>query len=203
VKTQAGLLRSRPLFAEVAKRLALRTDADGLMERVTVEPVPDSSIILVRAKAPKAQEAADVANTVAQVYITSTRDSRARNLAKASEQLRANVEAVVRELAAAEVAAKRGPLSADAVVQRTVAEDRLKGLTAALGQVTLAQQNAGDVAKLTEAAAAPKTPAGPSPLSAALAGLLAGALVGALAVSMRHAPPAEAPIAQPPLARSA
>lgn len=67
-KTYAELLLKRPVFEGVVANLGLNIDASVLANRVRVELVPDTQLLILTAEAPNAQQAAAIANETVAVF---------------------------------------------------------------------------------------------------------------------------------------
>ncbi len=73
-RTYAELLRKRPLLEEVIANLQLSTTPEKLFNRVKVEPVPQSQIIVITIKDSNAQSAANITNEIVNVLIKQNRE---------------------------------------------------------------------------------------------------------------------------------
>ena len=100
--TQFRVLKSRGLGEKVLERLKLKDqppfkdapDPGALfMEHITIDPVPESRLVLVGATLPDAKEAALWANTLADVYIEQTLSSRVESARRASAWLQERLAA--------------------------------------------------------------------------------------------------------------
>jgi capsular exopolysaccharide synthesis family protein len=73
-RTYAELLRKRPLLEEVIANLQLSTTPEKLFNRVKVEPVPQSQIIVISIKDSNAETAANITNEIVNVLIGQNRE---------------------------------------------------------------------------------------------------------------------------------
>ncbi|MBX0330980.1 polysaccharide biosynthesis tyrosine autokinase [Oscillochloris sp. ZM17-4] len=73
-RTYAELLRKRPLLEEVIARLQLPTPPEKLFNRVKVQPVPQSQIIVISIRDANAESAATIINEIVTVLIEQNRE---------------------------------------------------------------------------------------------------------------------------------
>jgi uncharacterized protein involved in exopolysaccharide biosynthesis len=172
VETQAALLRSRTLVADVIDRLKLPDTPEELSRRMEVAPIRSSSVISIKVRDSAPQRAADIANALANVYVANGRAARQRSLKAAADALATRITGVQAELAAL----GEGGGGVDA--QRRAAADRLSGLEQSLERLRVAQQLGEGQAVVTDAAVPATNPTGPTPVTTAAGGLLAGVLLG-------------------------
>lgn len=163
-QTQYRLLQSRLLARQVVERLALLDDRefggprstqeveeakhaapgaspvmeqtiDSFLGRLTIDPIRDSQIVSVSVRAERPGLAAQVVNTLAEVYIQQTLDFRYRVSTEAGSWLANEADQQARKVQAAEQALqefkeKEGLVSIDE--RRTLVEQKLKDLGSAL-----------------------------------------------------------------------
>jgi uncharacterized protein involved in exopolysaccharide biosynthesis len=178
VETQAETLRWRAMHAEVVRRLHLDATPEEVSDALDVARVDDSQVVAIRAHWRDRRTAADIANTLAAVYITSNRDRVARSLAERAGALSAQMDAVERGSGvSAAIGRKR-----DATPSRRAAEERLTTLAAKLEQVRLFQRLLPKWGVLMDAAVPATRRSGPTAVLAALIGAVSGFLLGGVLV---------------------
>jgi succinoglycan biosynthesis transport protein ExoP len=163
-QTQYKLLESRALARRVIERLDLLQDpefggprpqelvaavgsaapgaspvmesaVDDLLERLTVQPLRNSRLVLLEFEAGRPDLAAQVANRLAQVYIEQTLDFRFQTSSEAAEWLRTQIEEQRRKVEEAEISLqelkeREGIVNVEE--RRTLLEQRLRELGTAL-----------------------------------------------------------------------
>jgi polysaccharide biosynthesis transport protein len=104
---------------------------DHLTQQITIYPIPESNVIGIKYQAGDGQTAADVANTLAQTYVSSTRESKSTDNVRARQWLSTQIEEL------------RGKVSvSDAAVEKFRAESGLlKGAVTTLGVQEISELN--------------------------------------------------------------
>ena len=111
--TYAEMLVDRPVLQGVIDKLKLPMPSDQLKPYITVEIVKNTQLLLVTVQHPNPQLAADIANTIAQVFTDRIRDLQAQRYAAAEkglaqqvtemeQQVNATTAAIVKETDAAQ-----------------------------------------------------------------------------------------------------
>lgn len=178
VATQAELLRSRTLFAAVIRRLGLHDSPASLMRRVKIAPINQTAVISVIARADDPQTAADIANTLADEYISRFRELKHRSLETAANALEAEQSAARQDLQKLDGAAQAQGMTASQVTERQAAADRLTTVSSKLEELQVSMKVEEGWGIVADEAVSTADPIGPTPLSSGLVGLLAGALFG-------------------------
>ena len=170
-QTQYKLLESRALARRVIERLDLLQDAefggprpkelvaaaiasapgaspimesaiDDFVERLAVQPLRNSRLVLLEFEARRPDLAASAANRLAQLYIEQTLDFRYQTSSEAAEWLRAQIEDQRKKVEEAEIALQ-GLKEREGIVnveeRRTLLEQRLRELGTALTNLKTAR----------------------------------------------------------------
>ena len=113
----SGKRASSGPFGKILIALGLKSDASGQSEQqralaayrkaLTVYPVPQSRVVAIRFTATDASTAADVANRVALVYVSATREVQNENMGRARAWLADEIERLRSKLAGAETAVEQ------------------------------------------------------------------------------------------------
>lgn len=160
-ETYAELLRTRPVLDEVITRLGLGTDAETLVESVSVTPVRDTQLIVITVEDPNPQLAADIANEIVAVFVVQHREIQAGRYAASEQNLQQELEQIQSDIdrTQASLDAIGDPITAEQVTER----DRLDTLLAqyrssyatvleSLEEVRLAEAQATDDVSIVEEA---------------------------------------------------
>jgi polysaccharide biosynthesis transport protein len=102
-----------------------------LLDQLTVYPIPESNVIGIKYEAGDGQTAADVANTLAQTYVLSTREAKSGDNSRAREWLGSQIEELRTKVT-----------ESDAAVEKFRAESGLlKGAVSTLGTQEISELN--------------------------------------------------------------
>ena len=144
----SGKLAPSGPFGRVLIALGLKGNANGQSEQqralaiyrqaLTVYPVPQSRVVAIRFTATDAKTAAAVANRVAQVYVTATREVQNDNMGRARAWLADEIERLRSKLAGAETAVEQFRIEHGLLkgTENTLAAQELSELSS---QITLAE----------------------------------------------------------------
>jgi len=85
LSTQVQLMQTRGVLESTIRRLALETTPEKLLKRVTYSPIGQTNVVKITATDPNPSVAADIANVVAEEYVTSARDAERSSIAAAAD----------------------------------------------------------------------------------------------------------------------
>lgn len=97
-KTYGELLRKRAVLEEAKGQLGIDQPYDAFADQVSVGTVRDTQLIQVTVQDPSPQEAANIANKIAEVFIAQVAESQGGQLSAAREGLRQQLAAVENEI---------------------------------------------------------------------------------------------------------
>jgi capsular exopolysaccharide synthesis family protein len=182
-RTYAEVLKTRPVVEAAVRQVGLDLPYEQALARLEVKPLRETQLVQVSARAPEPGQAAQLANTLAAVFIQQTQATQSGRFAASRESLARQVEGLAAELA--ERARQIDHLrAAESSASRDGQLARLQGELAQLQQshatavrsyedVRVAEARGSDLLALVEPAAAPAGPVSPR---VALNVLLAGGL---------------------------
>ncbi len=175
VAQQGELLTSRPVLERAARTLGDGMTAGDVGDAVSVATDPESDRIEVTATARDPQEAADIAQAVADGYQDVVREGQLARAQDAVDQLAPARQDLQRRLD--ELQAQTPPGTVNPVLDGQVAAltQQLLDLEARAQQVQVNAAAFGSGVQLTEAAEPPSGPSSPSALLWTAAGVLLGA----------------------------
>jgi capsular exopolysaccharide synthesis family protein len=190
-QTYAAVATQRATLQRVIERLGLDLDPESLQGRVVAEAAAESSLVLISVSAPTPEEAAQVANAIAEDAIETTpaitgRDPETQRFI--SESLAETQAQIVETQRRADELGARPALTPEEELLLASLQQRLATLQTSYTQLlSLASSASANLATLSDPAVPPTRPASPSiPLNLVLA-VLAGLLIGlALAVAADH-----------------
>ncbi|MCL5961933.1 MAG: polysaccharide biosynthesis tyrosine autokinase [Chloroflexi bacterium] len=97
-KTYSELIRKRPVLDEAIRQLQLNLTYEFLATQVNVSSVRDTQLIQVTVQNPQPQQAADIANKIAEVFIAETAEAQGGQVSSAREGLRQQITTVTNEI---------------------------------------------------------------------------------------------------------
>lgn len=182
--TQSEIIKRRTFTDGVVQRLGLEDASANLDGRVTTIPIANSDLIEIQAKAPDPDEAADIANTVANLLrdpvFMSQFDSDA--VASLTDDVDAAGQRLEDEQAILENLRATGASESEISNQEQaveVARNSYQALIVQREEATVRQDQAARAFTIIENAEAPGAPVSPRWLFNLAAGLLAGLAAGA------------------------
>lgn len=182
--TEAQLVRSEALAADVATALASADAPATLASRVSVSVPPNTSVLTISYDGPSRRDAQQGADTYAQVYLDTRRTSAQADLASNLTSLQ--VQADKLELSLRNVAGRiaslpsNSPDRALALAQQNVLVNQLTSVQTRISPLVGQEVNAG---RVISEASRPSGPSSPVPLLYRLGGLLVGLLFGMTAAA--------------------
>lgn len=180
LETQAKLITTRPMLAEVIDKLKLKVDPDELAGQIKVVTDLKSNMLSIDVKAGTAYQAQLIANTLAAVYLTNTKDSSVDELAKAGDNVHIKLKNTEDEIVAlAKETAAQGEKVADDLQAKLDMAIRLYAMLAEKDeQLNIYRELKTSDAQLVSPAVAPETPISPKPARNAGLGLVGGLVIG-------------------------
>lgn len=179
VLQQADLLTSRTILETAAERLGGELSASDLEDRLTTDRSIELSQLTITASAGGAEEAAEIANTVALAYQDFARDQVQSRAQVAIAELEPLVNQLQTELDEVRTEGDDGDPTSDARAQ--VLTQRMFDLDARTQQLAVDAAVFGSGVSIFEPAEPPIGPSSPRPTRTAIATALVGGFLGVLA----------------------
>lgn len=187
-RTYAQMLTTRPVLQETLNRVGLlgMTVVD-LAKNITVTPVRDTQLIDLKVEHPSPALAAELANTLPEVFIQYNNDQQAARFQESKQALQTQLANLDSDLQDTErkLALLDEADSAEAEAQRVSLGNRLAqyrssygNVLAQLESIRLAEANARDTITVIEPADPPRNPIRPRPLMNTLLAAVVGAMLG-------------------------
>jgi non-specific protein-tyrosine kinase len=198
-QTYSRLVRTRPVLDETIGQLGLALTSDELEEMLSVAPIDGTQLISVSVSDESPERAADIANTIGEVFVAQAIEQQAALAGSGREELQRNIDEItsqIDETSAAIDALRQRADAASAAVQAEVVtlQSRLNQLQITYSSLLEAQQRM-DIAqsqtqtqiRVAEQAIAPDAPVSPRvTLNTALGGTLGLMLAGGLVVLLGY-----------------
>jgi succinoglycan biosynthesis transport protein ExoP len=195
LNTYSAIIKTTPFMQRVIEDLKLDTEAGSLAARVGTEPIADTELVEVTAKASTGEEAAAIANDLANLlrdpqFISQFLTDSTKILTTQVEQTRQNLDdeqAALGNLQASGASASQ-IASQQAIVEAT--QSAYQSLLTQLEEARVKQGQAARAFSVIEPADAPGVPVSPRVRFNLAAGLLAGIAAGvALSLVMEYVDP--------------
>ncbi len=186
-RTYSQLLKARPVLRQAAQELNLKTDEATLarLERaINVEAIKDTQLVRIRVRNAKADLAANIANTLLQVFIQQQRASMNEGFASSLQSLEREMQAAQAQISSTqrsldEEKARPTPDQAKiAQLESLLSQQRstYEGFQESYNQVRIAQARGSSLLAIFERADPPSHPV----LPRTGANVILGALLGAM-----------------------
>jgi non-specific protein-tyrosine kinase len=178
-RTYAQILTARPLLEQAAKQIGI---AKIEPSSVSVQPVRDTQLLNLSVEHPLPALAAEIANTLPQVFIAYNSAQQRARFQESKQALTAELAKLSEEIEAVET--RNQALAADdpqaALVQGQLAQYRSSygSVLSQLESIRMAEANAVDTVTVVEPAVAPRFPVRPRVLTTTLLALIVGAMLG-------------------------
>lgn len=189
-KTYGQLVTTRVIMEEAIARLGLAGwTAEDLQDVISVKTVPDTQLITISASDTDPNRAAQIANTVAQVFIDQTNTLRPELSASNSEALQQSIDDIASDMAqtAEQIAtlearpdADSAPVQAEIRELRTLLgedQSRHAELVEIQQRMTLAEAESGVQVTVVDPAVPAATPVSPKPLFNTLLAIIGAVII--------------------------
>ena len=186
-RTYTELLRTPRMLDQVIDKLNLPVTSGRLAGQIQVQLVRDTQLLRVTVEDTDPTMAADIANTLAQVFEQNIEAQQLGRYATLKDSLNEQIQQIQQDIASTqvEIDALRGPLSPAeesrrSQLQTTLAQYRssLTLLTNNLTQIRLAEANAASSVSVAQEAQVPAGPIRPRTLTNTALAAVVGALLG-------------------------
>lgn len=182
VRNQAQYVESRAVAVKTIELLDGSVSVDEVDERVTARASVDLDLITIRASAPEAGDAAELANAVGEAYQSRVREEVQAHAQQAITELDASKQDLQQRISAAERGLAGNPDNSALRAERDAAIAQLITIESRADQIAVDAALYGSGVELFEEAEVPEVPAQPKPLrNAAVAGVLGLMAAAALA----------------------
>lgn len=177
LQTQVRMLRMRPAFERTIRKLDLRMHPDQLFDITEIVPEGQTNVVTVRVRDEDPEQAARIANTLAEEYSLWVRDFTRSRIRAAATEVEKELEQLRAEMVSLGKAAGSNPSQSEALGLQIAAQD-YAGLSEELRQLKVREQMEVGPVQVVNTAAVPEQPVAPTPVRNAALGLVAGVLLG-------------------------
>lgn len=194
-RTYSEMIVTRPVLQEVVSRLGISVDLEELQEAIEVSAVRDTQLIEITVEDMNPQRAADVANTLATVFIEQTDALQASRFAASKASLQDQLETLQAQIRQVEgqLDALGEPRSAEAKAEYDRLQSELTqyqtaytGLLQSYEALRLAEAQSVSNVIQVEPALPPESPVRPRVLLNTFLGLVMGGFIGVAAVFLQE-----------------
>lgn len=98
LQTQVQLMEVRPIAEATIRKLGLSTTPEKLLAQVTVAEIGQTNVVSVRAQASTAEEAAKIANTLAEQYVVASQERKRAAIKDAADEVETRLETARSEI---------------------------------------------------------------------------------------------------------
>jgi len=177
IQTEVQLMGSDLFLRAVIDELNLDATVEELSERVSASEVGLTNLVVIQATAGSPEEAALIANALAQQYVDWSRDEQVVSIRAAANQVEASLQRNAETIANLTAAAEADPTGVKA--QELATARSLHGtLTETLNQMRISESLVTGSGSLFESATPDPNKVSPQPLLSTALGLLVGLVVG-------------------------
>lgn len=187
-RTYASMMTTRDVMREVLDRIGLVSeDPEELAQAITVQPVRDTQLIELKVEYSVPQLAAEIANTLPDVFIAYNEKQQTARFQSSKQALQQELTTLDQEIKATEgiLASLADTNDPNVQAQRSLLENRLAQYRSSYGnvlsqleQIRLAEATSLDTLVVVEKAIIPKVPVRPRVLMNTLLAAIVGAMLG-------------------------
>jgi succinoglycan biosynthesis transport protein ExoP len=178
LQTQVQLMQLRPLTEQTIRRLNLGMTPDELAEDVEVEAVGGTNIVTIRAFARSPEDAAAIANVMAEAYVDWSRGQKRQSLKAAADEVDQRLAAAREEILAIGKKIQAQGKSDELDAELRIATGAYTTLAEKLEQLRINQQLEGGSGSIVAAAVVDERPVSPLPVKNTALGLVVGLVFG-------------------------
>jgi len=178
LQTQVQLVEVRPVAETTIRKLGLKETPEALLKRVEVKSIGQTNMIAIEVMAPLPDEAADVANTMAEEYVAASRDRKRASLQEAADEVQQRLDQARDEILALGRRIQQSGRSDELAAELAIATDTYSTLAEKLEQLRINERLESGSGVIVQAAVVEVEPIAPKPLRNAVLGLLVGLVLG-------------------------
>ncbi len=178
LQTQVQLMQLRPLAENTIRKLGLKMTADALLKKVDVAAVGQTNIVTVTARAGDAKTAQSIANTMADEFVSWSKEYKRESIKAAADEVQQRLDAAKLEvLDLGKKIAEQGK-SDDLAAELAIATGSYTTLASQLEELRIQEQLEIGSGRLVSPAVIAEDPVEPSPVRNGALGLAVGLVFG-------------------------
>ncbi len=178
LQTQVQLMQLRPLAEATIKRLDLQVTPEELLDRVAVNSLGQTNIVRVRATSGDPERAAAIANSIAEGYVSWSRDSKRESLRAARVEVEKRLEEAKEEILELGRRIDAEGKSDDLAAELAIATGAYTTLAEKLEQLRINEELEVGSGRVVSAAVVDPDPVAPNPMRNTLLGVVVGLMFG-------------------------
>ena len=178
LQTQVQLMEVRPIAEATIKQLDLQTTPEALLARVTVIAVGQTNLVKITATAGDPAQAAAIANTMADEYVTSSRDAQRASLAAAADEVQKRLDQAKADILDLGKRITQSGKSDQLAAELQIATGTYTTLAEKLEQLRINQQLETGPGRVVSSAVVNDVAVSPKPLRNGALGLAVGLVFG-------------------------
>jgi capsular exopolysaccharide synthesis family protein len=178
LQTQVQLVKVRPVAEATIKQLGLEMKPDELLRRVTVTAVGQTNIIAIAATAPGADEAARIANAMADEYTKASRARKRESITAAADEVQQRLDQARSDILDIGRRVQSSGTSDELAAELQIATGTFSTLAEKLEQLRINEQLESGSGVVVQAAVAEAAPIEPRPMRNLALGLVVGLVFG-------------------------
>jgi non-specific protein-tyrosine kinase len=178
LQTQVQLMQVRPLLENTIRKLDLGIAPDDLAKRITISGVGQTNIVSIKATDGDSQMAADIANTLAEEFVTWSRDYKRESIQAAINEVEMRLEESKTEILELGKRIKDEGKSDDLSAELSIATGAYTTLAGQLEQLKINEQLEVGSGRIVSPAVVTEEPVEPRPVRNGALGLAVGVVFG-------------------------
>ncbi len=178
LQTQVQLMQVRPLLENTIRTLELGVSPEALASRVQVTGVGQTNIVTVTARDGDAEKAAAIANTLAEEFVTWSREYRREAITAAADEVETRLGVAKEEILDLGRKISDQGKSDELEAELAIATGNYTTLAAKLEELRISAQLEVGSGRMVSPAVVPDAPVEPTPLRNTVLGLMVGLVFG-------------------------
>jgi len=178
LQTQVQLVEVRPVAEATIRELGLEETPEALLNRVSVGAIGQTNVIAIETQALTPDEAAKIANTMAEEYVAASRDRKRASLKAAADEVEQRLEQARAEVLALGRRIEQSGRSDEIAAELQIATGTYSTLAEKLEQLRINEQLESGSGVIVQAAVVEVQPIAPKPVRNAALGALVGLVLG-------------------------
>ena len=178
LETQVEMMKRRPIAEEVIRKLNLQTTPEELLRRVRVSALGQTNLVNITATDSDPRIAANIANAIAEVYVTSARDAERQSIAQAADEVQRRLDEAQTQIVDLGRKIVATGQSANLQSQLQIATGTYSTLAEKLEQLRINEQLETGPGRVVTSAVIDLQSATPKPVTNVLLGALVGLVLG-------------------------
>ncbi len=178
LQTQVQLVSLRPIAEKTITTLGLEEEPDVLLERVTVAAIGQTNLISIKVSASTPEEAAAIANEMANAYVEASRERKRVALRDAADEVETRLNVARDEILDLGERLRDSGKSDNLSAELQIAADTYATLAEKLEQLRINEQLEEGSGSLVQAAVVQTEQVAPKPLRNSLVGVVVGLAFG-------------------------